>query len=213
MREIVQKVVFLLLAAGSTISLRALVKSTGGVQNATNAQPDIKGIKEPLDLRSWLDYALPTLLGLLLAVAAFYLWRWWKKRKANEAFATVIIPPHRRAREQLRRASDLMGDPNAFCTLVSGTIRTYLEERFALRAPERTTEEFLLELTGSSALDPAQKQLLADFLSQCDLVKFARYEPMQSELEALLQSAYRLIEQTEPNPPPVTAARVEAVSS
>jgi len=86
-------------------------------------------------------------------------------------------------------------------TLVSDTIRTYLEERFDLRAPERTTEEFLFELQSSMALLPPQKETLGDFLARCDLVKFARYEPVQSELEELHRCAERLVNETEPPAP------------
>jgi len=89
-------------------------------------------------------------------------------------------------------------EPKPFCTLVSDTIRGYLEERFNFRAPERTTEEFLNELRETDLLMPDQKDSLGDFLQQCDLVKFARYEPTVVELRALHESAVRLVSETEP---------------
>ena len=82
--------------------------------------------------------------------------------------------------------------------MVSDAVRLYLEERFGLRAPERTTEEFLTDLSRSAALTEPQKDSLKGFLSACDMVKFARYEPQRPELEALYNSALRLIEETEP---------------
>jgi hypothetical protein len=89
-------------------------------------------------------------------------------------------------------------------------IRFYLEERFDFRAPERTTEEFLHELRATNLLLPDQKASLGEFLSRCDLVKFARYEPGESELRDLHVSAVRLVDETEPAPEPasVTAAPV-----
>jgi hypothetical protein len=91
----------------------------------------------------------------------------------------------------------LIGDPRAFAIAVSDAVRVYLEERFTLRAPERTTEEFLRDLQKTSALTPQQKASLAAFLEQCDLVKFARFEPPESALRELHESALRLVHETQ----------------
>jgi hypothetical protein len=83
--------------------------------------------------------------------------------------------------------------------LVSDTVRLYLEERFDFCAPERTTEEFLRELSATNLLTDAQKESLGGFLESCDLVKFAKYEPGENELHELHSSAVRLVEETEPS--------------
>ena len=67
-------------------------------------------------------------------------------------------------------------------------------------APERTTEEFLYELQATTLLTPEQKSSLGDFLTNCDLVKFAKYEPGEPELRDLHGSALRLVSETEPRP-------------
>jgi hypothetical protein len=90
----------------------------------------------------------------------------------------------------------LLSDPYAFCSLVSDVIRVYLEERFNLHAPDRTTEEFLNELREGSQLNEEHKALLENFLTKCDLVKFARDEPTETELRGLLDAALRLIDET-----------------
>jgi len=54
------------------------------------------------------------------------------------------------------------------------------------------------ELRSSTKLRPDHKSLLEDFLVRCDLVKFARFEPTVPELEGLLDSAYRFVEETAP---------------
>ena len=108
------------------------------------------------------------------------------------------VPPHIRAKQKLREALALIGQPREFCILVSDTVRWYLEERFDFHAPERTTEEFLYELQGTNLLTPDQKDSLGEFLKRCDLVKFAKYEPGPPELHDLHDSALRLVEETEP---------------
>ena len=107
------------------------------------------------------------------------------------------IPPHVRARQRLQVALHHISDPRLFCFEVSETLRVYLEERFKLRAPERTTEEFLVELQSSSALNTDQKESLGSFLESCDLVKFARFEPNESALRELHESALRLVDETQ----------------
>jgi hypothetical protein len=160
--------------------------------NAAAAQ-DIHDIRDPVPLGPDL-----TLLWVLLGVAAVagLIWWWLKRKKPERIDPALLIPPHRRAKERLRAATELLSDPYAFCSLVSDVIRVYLEERFNLHAPDRTTEEFLEELRAGSQLNEDQKGLLENFLTKCDLVKFARVEPSEPELRDLLEAALRLIDET-----------------
>ena len=116
--------------------------------------------------------------------------------------AEPVVPPHVRARRRLEQALRLIDDPKPFTIAVSDATRQYLEERFQFKAPERTTEEFLYELQASNLLTPDQKQSLGEFLKRCDMVKFARYEPLREELQSMHDSALRLVDETEPGPAP-----------
>ena len=173
---------------------------------STATAADIRGIKPPVEIASiwlWIGVAVA-----VIAAVAVYLW--WRSRKKVAVVKTEpAIPPHRKARERLNRALDLIHEPYRFCSVVSDTLREYLEERFDLHAPDRTTEEFLEELGSSMTLDDSQKRQLGNFLTQCDLVKFARAEPTEPELRALHGAALTLVEETEPRmaPPVVEASR------
>jgi hypothetical protein len=134
---------------------------------------------------------------LVVAAAAFFLWRWWHKRKVIQAIIPPV-PPHIRAKQRLAESLALINQPREFCIAVSDAVRVYLEERFDFRAPERTTEEFLLDLKKTDLLMRDQKDSLGDFLTRCDLVKFAKYELRKPELRELHASALRLVEETEP---------------
>jgi hypothetical protein len=174
---------------------------------------DIHPIKAPVPIPNlWLWIACA--VGLLLLAAL--LWRAWRKRRQqmNAPKPEPVIPSHQKARTQLQAALALLDQPRPFCILVSDTIRTYLEERFDLRAPERTTEEFLEELQASPMLNYDQKRTLGEFLTACDLVKFARYEPGRSELQGLYDAAVRLVDETQmPEAVPADAAASSAPSS
>jgi hypothetical protein len=158
---------------------------------------DIHDIKPPVEIASGWEWMLWVIGGLLFAAVVVLLVKLWRKRRQQPAFV-ADIPPHERARRKLEAALDLFEQPKPFCTIVSDAVRLYLEERFELKAPERTTEEFLRELKNSSSLNSMQKESLEQFLAACDLVKFAKYEPGRPELEAIYNSALRLIEETEP---------------
>jgi hypothetical protein len=166
---------------------------------------DIRAIKPPVEVPNpwaWVFWTAGILLLLALIAAVVRFWRKIRQRQS----ATPPVPPHVRARQKLDAALLLIGDPRAFCIAVSDALRVYLEERFTLRAPERTTEEFLRDLQKTSALDAAQKQNLASFLEQCDLVKFARFEPPESALRDLHESALRLVHETQFDPVAAEAA-------
>jgi hypothetical protein len=53
-------------------------------------------------------------------------------------------------------------------------------------------------LQETSLLTVEQKQSLAEFLAGCDMIKFAKYEPTETELRGLHTAALRLVNETEP---------------
>jgi hypothetical protein len=178
-------------------------------QIMTNAN-DIHDIKPPVPIPNgweWLWLALGVLAG---AALLFALWKWWRYRRTKVPVMPPI-PAHVHAKQKLQEALALFTQPKPFCTLVSDTIRFYLEEQFDFRASERTTEEFLHELQATDLLSPEQKDSLGKFLESCDLVKFARYEPGEPELQELHCSAVRLVEETEPKPGPPLAETPEPI--
>jgi hypothetical protein len=189
-----------------------IITNSGTAATAAPAATDIRGIKPPIVIPNywiWLWVALAIIVVAAGAIIAYMLWR----RKAARPPPIPYVPPHVRARQKLQEAMALIGQPRPFCILVSDTTRLYLEERFDFHAPERTTEEFLYELQASDLLLSDQKQSLGEFLSVCDMVKFARYEPGPSELQALHDSATRLIDETEPQPEPALETTAPAISA
>ena len=183
-----------------TIFLALVVKPSSQVDTNQAELGDIRPIKSPVvisDPWMWLYIGLA-----LLAIGAliYYLWKRWHKARPPEP-PKPPLPPHIRALQRLQDVMGLITDPYQFISAVSDIIRQYLEERFDLKAPERTTEEFLLEMKNSPVLLPEHKQQLADFLNRCDLVKFARYEPTESELGDIHHVAVRFVDETQPPPP------------
>lgn len=177
---------------------------TNSLSQSTNSPGSVpemalRDVKPPLDVpidwvaAAWWAAGIALALIALAAMIAY----WIRKRRRPEAKPVApSVPPHQEARRRLEAALRLISDPKPFCVAVSDALRWYLEQRFELRAPERTTEEFLEELRVSDLLNGEQKEVLAEFLQRCDLVKFARLEPNESELLRLHDTAARLVDET-----------------
>lgn len=135
------------------------------------------------------------------------------RHKAARAVAAPPPPPHVWA---LRQLDALVGERlvqrglvHEFYYRLSGIVRTYIELRFGLMAPERTTEEFLVEVRRGDALRFGHQELLGEFLTACDLVKYARHEPPGAEIDASVEAARRFVRETAP----AAAASVTGVAA
>lgn len=171
---------------------------TSATTGTNEALRDIRGpVPLPPELL-WLWIAVGAALGGLIAVL---IWNKWF-RHAPAKPAVPAVPPHQRAKHRLADALALLSQPKPFCTAVSDTLRIYLEERFEFRAPERTTEEFLVDLQATDLLNDSQKEFLTGFLTRCDLVKFAQHEPSEADLRSLHSAALGLVEETAYDLPP-----------
>ncbi len=80
-------------------------------------------------------------------------------------------------------------------------VRTYLENRFHLRAPEQTTEEFIHDAVHSRILSDTQQDVLRAFLEQSDMVKFARAAPDENDMRNAYLAAKSFVEETKPVDP------------
>lgn len=84
---------------------------------------------------------------------------------------------------------------------ITTIIRKYLENRFDLRAPELTTEEFLSTVSDSAELTSDHNLLLNNFLRHADLVKFAGVTPSEADVQGMIDKAKRFLEETRQNSP------------
>lgn len=128
---------------------------------------------------------------------------WWRGHKKGKRIVVIPIgPPHGGAYQALEKllAEDLLarGEIKAFHVRLSDIMRGYIEKRFAVMAPERNTEEFLVEIGNSGLLRTEHRIVLRDFLSRCDLVKFARHQPDDLEIERTVDLCRQFIRETEP---------------
>ncbi len=91
-----------------------------------------------------------------------------------------------------------------FIVAVSQVVREYIQARFGVRAPHRSSKEFLEEAHASEPLLRDHRESLGGFLSQCDLVKFAQRRVVLVQMGELLECARRFVESTIPAEPAKT---------
>jgi hypothetical protein len=84
-------------------------------------------------------------------------------------------------------------------TLVSSTVRTYVERRFGIPALERTTGEIRPDLARIE-LSPEVTAALIAFLQESDLVKFSKWTPDVAGAHELLANGRLIVETTAPAP-------------
>ena len=162
-----------------------------------SAEPTIDDIRGPAALpRGPLNRTVIGVAALAAAavLAAALLWR---RRRRRRAAVVPTLPAHELAYRELAalQAARLIenGEIERFYVWVSAILRRYIENRFGLHAPERTTEEFLAELGtlvregGPPHLEPQHQQQLDRFLNHCDLVKFAAYQPETVESKSTFE--------------------------
>ncbi len=89
------------------------------------------------------------------------------------------------------------GEIERFFVILSAILRDYIERRFGVHAPERTTEEFLEEAAAHPAL-AKHRGRLGQFLSLADRVKFARYRPDDEAVQGAFDAAKQFISETTP---------------
>jgi hypothetical protein len=159
---------------------------------------DIRGPKGVFPL--WELVAL--LAGVaLLAIGGYAAWRWARRRKAPRPQQLFEI-----ALQRLEEIRSLMQPSSVreFSIAISDIVRRYIEDEFKVTATHRTTEEFLHDLLESSnAALAAHRNLLAQFLEQCDMAKFAGMGLSMRLMESLHQSARSfVIESSKPLPAP-----------
>lgn len=169
----------------------------------TNTNADIRDVKGLVDLPASYGWLWVLLVIVVLVVAAWLVYRWLRKRRqAAPPIVRVQLTPYEIAVQSLKRLLDekLMerGEVDAFYTQLSDIVRHYLEGRFQLHAPERTTEEFLYEVAKDKALTQEHKDLLGNFLQECDLVKFAKFRPASADMQRAFDAAEKFVNDTRP---------------
>lgn len=118
---------------------------------------------------------------------------WWLMRRPKPV-APPKLPRQRALDEldQIGRHVDQI-NPYEFSIRLSNILRSYVTEQYGLPVTRQTSVEFLERLARNSQFSGDEKALLEDFLSRCDLIKFARYDATSADSRLLLDEATQFV--------------------
>ncbi|MHC4326209.1 MAG: hypothetical protein ACYSUX_18215 [Planctomycetota bacterium] len=163
------------------------------------AELEIDDIEDVLEMPKPASFAWLWVPAAVAGAAIAGLWLYLRRKRVRE-LVRIFKPAHELAYERLRVLvnEDLVGAGRIkeFYERISDILRHYIEHRFSLRAPERTTEEFLAELANTEVLPAFEKQRLGEFLQHCDLVKFAKHNPTTEQIQETFDLVKDFIEKT-----------------
>ncbi len=134
--------------------------------------------------------------GLLLLLAAWFIWRSYRKKQVLKSPPEVAL-----ASLAELEANDESLEAEVFANRAAQTVRQYISERFGLAAPRRTTEEFLRDIASednSSLIGESDHLRL--FLKSCDLAKFAGSRLSPDQRGELVRTARSFVNATATTP-------------
>ncbi|MCX6640988.1 MAG: hypothetical protein NTW14_11010 [bacterium] len=165
--------------------------------------------------RQWkLGYSLADfyiyILILFGAAAAYFLIRWYLRKRRSKVVEAVAGPPPEPAHVIALRALDHLRDQQLFqagrikdyYSELSEILRRYFELRFDVPAMESTSFQLLRDIE----VHLGDKELIASLetlLTDADLAKFAKHQPNANTCQQDLEQAYTLVNQTKPAPKPL----------
>ena len=162
---------------------------------------DIHDILSPVSVGIHTPWLVPVLLTLAAtALLAAVWWLWKKHKKKSLPIETIVpeLPPEMVANRALDGISDLRRlDGKTFYFHLSAILRQYVSGRYAVGAPEMTTEEFLPCIDRLS-IDTDLTGRLKRLCRAMDPVKFGAATAIERQMQADLLFVRTFVKQTTP---------------
>lgn len=181
---------------------------------------DIRDLKQPLDVPDsipWYVWAGGATLLAALIIGGIYLYR--RRNRKDMAEEPELAPPrlpHEIAYDELDQLARCQwlaqGRVTQHYTSLSEIIRRYLAARYHTTALEITTTE-LIDYLSRLDIKAEYRRQIADFLHECDLVKFARYIPDAERQGRSIRDAREIVAATKVLPDPVVEPAPPVISS
>ncbi|MFC2102934.1 hypothetical protein ACFLSS_00730 [Bacteroidota bacterium] len=163
---------------------------------------EIKDVKSPMLIPyNWLKLLLWIAIALLVLVSARYFYKKYKQKQAEKPVEKkVIVIPHHikafRALESLEREQLWQqGRVKDYHSRITEIIRKYFEDRFNFLSLELTTTETMQHLKNIPDSEIIH-DITFNFLSNADLVKFAKFQPVESVNEEMMNQAKEIVQKT-----------------
>ncbi|HVK98053.1 MAG TPA: LPXTG cell wall anchor domain-containing protein [Flavisolibacter sp.] len=175
---------------GTASSRPILISVTYTPFDVSQPYNDIKDILEvePAGKSTWYWYLLAAILLLILLYFIF------RKKKKKPVKAAPAIHPYKKAinnLEVLRESNLHRTDVKEFYSRLIRIFRDYVHEKKAILSHSKTTDDLSIQLM-QLQLPKGSYSKLIQILRMSDLVKFAKYNPLQTDNE----NAFKVIRES-----------------
>lgn len=145
-------------------------------------------------------YPYPIWLSVLVGVALLAIilitgWLLFRRSKRSESLREKALKTLRELRQQIPTARSY-----EFGVRVSDVLRGYIRDQRGLDAVNRTSIEFLETLRTNDRFTDNEKGALSEFLTQVDLLKYARQDADADQMNSLVDIAERVVKNEAPEP-------------
>lgn len=176
------------------LSIALMTSASVGSPALGQEMDDIRGVKNLIEIPVPPNYGLWAGIALGALLLAALIWKLLSRKRPAPARSSA-----ERALAELKDSENLIESesPEPLANAVTATVRRYIEERFGIAAPRRTTEEFFQDVSthGYPGITPFAEDL-SRFLRFCDELKFGRGSVDRERRVKLIESARRFVEST-----------------
>ncbi len=163
---------------------------------APTTEPDIKEIKVRVAFR-FSDLIPYIILAVVFIAAMIVAWHMLFKKKELAPAAEEETDYRKEAQKMLKKARDKLkgGGVKAYYYEIYEAVRYFITMHMKASFEELTTQEIMARLAGLK-LAASKREAIALFMSDCDIVKFADYKPVEKEIEDAYKKAGDIIDKT-----------------
>jgi len=169
---------------------------------AVDTSKEILDVKPPVEIPfNWVLALIIFGIIVLLAITGYFVYAYYKKKNAPKEKPAPPIPPYELALLELKALDEKQlwqnGKVKEYHSEITEIVRKYFEFRFGFLALEMTTSEVLASLQTSNGGEKV-KDLTEKFLSNADLVKFAKFVPIPSLNSEMMEQAVKIVKTAKP---------------
>lgn len=167
-----------------------------------NPAEDIKDVKAPIRIPfDWLFWSIVILIFLLFAALGYFLYKKYRKPKEDvrEIRRVPALPLHILTLQKLDKLKEKklwqQGLVKEFHSEITEIIRRYFEDRYNFNSLEMTTSQ-TVQILNRVMDNQKMIETSQSFLENADMVKFAKFVPLPSVNDEMMNQAYDIVQKT-----------------
>ncbi len=163
--------------------------------------PQLRGLKKQAEIQEPVRWLFWLALAFLLVILGVLAWWFYRRRRTparlpDQPQVDPLVLAEADLRDLVRRDLLEKGFVKQFYVILSDIVKRILEAGYAIHTIEKTTTEIMDELQHGQAAAVAVEDMnrIEALLSECDLVKFAKFVPSRAESDSTVKNSFQILE-------------------